>query len=117
MGQGVIESEKLAEYTRLADDLGQCADAKIAIAYWGSRHASQAIGDLLAEVRRLQKIEAVLLDAKKWKRTQEAALTHSAVEKRRRWDVEESLDDRAEARRLGESAEELERILEGKGIA
>lgn len=50
----MIENAKLEEYSTLADDLGQCADAKIAIAYWGSRHASQAIEDLVAEVRRLR---------------------------------------------------------------
>jgi hypothetical protein len=112
-----MDDEKLKEYSTLADDLGQAADAKIAIAYWGSRHASQAIGELVAEVRRLQKIEAALIDAKKWKRTQEAVLKATAKEDRMIWQVESAHENEREARMLGESAEELERILEGKGIA
>lgn len=84
---------------------------------WFIVNARTDVPDLVAEVRRLQKIEAALLDAKKWKRTQEAALKMTAKEDRMIWQVESAHENEREARRLGESADELERILDGKGIA
>lgn len=84
---------------------------------WFIVNARTDVPELVAEVRRLQKIEAALLDAKKWKRTQEAALKMSAQARRHDWQIEEALDLEREARKVGESADELERILEGKCIA
>ena len=75
------------------------------------------VPELLDEVDRLRKIEAALLDAKKWKRTQEATLKHSSRELYRMGHLESAHEDERDARMLGESAEELERILDGKTIA
>jgi hypothetical protein len=72
---------------------------------------------LATEVRRLRKIETALIDARNWKRTQEAVLKATAKEDRMINQVESAYENEREARLLGASAEELERILEGKGIA
>jgi hypothetical protein len=57
-----MEQDKINEYLQLSKDLAQCADDKISIAYWGSRHASQAIAELVSEVQRLQEENEKLPD-------------------------------------------------------
>lgn len=76
---------------------------------WFISEVRPFVTDLVAEVRRLQKVESALKDAVAWKRTQVAALTYRGP----MWPGEDNYQVRQwakDASLLKESADELERI-------